>query len=367
MGLLRILLALSVLLAHTRGVFGYKIVGGDVAVQCFYIVSGFYMALVLNEKYQRPSDNALFYSNRFLRVFSIYWLFLVVAVALNVLAYFAIHDGVVARMVDATWPVVIGTTASNILIFGQDIALFLKSDGTPYYQFMFLPQAWSLSLELTFYLIAPFVVRRGLSVIIAVAFASLLVRAAGYLVGLQMDPWLYRFFPFELSLFMCGAISYKLYVVFRQMEQGPLFRALGVMPIAAILLYPLYGGASVFFDPARIGLLALLTVTIPAIHLTFGSNRLDRLIGELSYPLYLCHLMIASVLAKIRVLGSSSELLSIGTIVVSVIASWLAVRYVDMPIDAYRQRRAKQIVKRREHQVRASALSANGLIGPGLT
>ena len=51
MGLLRIVLALSVLLEHAMAWHGYRMLGGPLAVQCFFIISGFYMGLVLNEKY----------------------------------------------------------------------------------------------------------------------------------------------------------------------------------------------------------------------------------------------------------------------------------------------------------------------------
>jgi peptidoglycan/LPS O-acetylase OafA/YrhL len=52
MGLLRMLLAFSVLTSHMhgRGIFGFRILSGGLAVECFFMISGFYMALVLNEK-----------------------------------------------------------------------------------------------------------------------------------------------------------------------------------------------------------------------------------------------------------------------------------------------------------------------------
>ena len=50
MGVLRCLLALSVLLAHDVDGW-FKLIDGAVAVQCFFLISGFYMALVLNERY----------------------------------------------------------------------------------------------------------------------------------------------------------------------------------------------------------------------------------------------------------------------------------------------------------------------------
>ena len=85
MGWLRVLLALSVLLEHSGGIGGYTLIGGPLAVQCFFIISGFYMGLVLNERYDRPSLNRAFYLNRMLRIHGIYLVFL----ALH-LAFFAL-------------------------------------------------------------------------------------------------------------------------------------------------------------------------------------------------------------------------------------------------------------------------------------
>ena len=51
MGILRTILALAVVVYHSYKLFGFRMCGGQVAVEAFYIISGFYMALVLNEKY----------------------------------------------------------------------------------------------------------------------------------------------------------------------------------------------------------------------------------------------------------------------------------------------------------------------------
>ena len=59
--------------------------GGSLAVQTFYIISGFYMALILNEKYvTQPHAYRLFLTNRVLRLFSLYC----VVVGLTLLAAF---------------------------------------------------------------------------------------------------------------------------------------------------------------------------------------------------------------------------------------------------------------------------------------
>ena len=61
---------LPVAYGHAGDFLGFPLVSGDTAVQSFYAVSGFCMAVVLNEKYRPGSSTySLFTSNRFLRLF----------------------------------------------------------------------------------------------------------------------------------------------------------------------------------------------------------------------------------------------------------------------------------------------------------
>ena len=79
MGSLRLSLALFVVFFHAQAYSVYAqglppletflpVPDGRTAVQMFYLISGFYMALVLNEKYKTADTNWLFYSNRFMRL-----------------------------------------------------------------------------------------------------------------------------------------------------------------------------------------------------------------------------------------------------------------------------------------------------------
>ena len=67
MGSIRLLLARAVVFSHATAC-GISMVPGHVAVQAFFIVSGFYMSLILNEKHKNRSA-LVFDSNRFLRFF----------------------------------------------------------------------------------------------------------------------------------------------------------------------------------------------------------------------------------------------------------------------------------------------------------
>lgn len=77
MGLLRLLLAFAVVIGHSAPIPGLPLLGAGLAVKVFFVVSGFYMALILSEKYEaKPRGRWLFYSNRFLRIFPLYWVVL---------------------------------------------------------------------------------------------------------------------------------------------------------------------------------------------------------------------------------------------------------------------------------------------------
>src|SRR6185437_11934638 len=74
MGLIRLLLALAVVATHCGPIFGCNLVGGQIAVQSFFIISGFYMSVILNEKYVGVNNSyRLFITNRFMRLYPIYW------------------------------------------------------------------------------------------------------------------------------------------------------------------------------------------------------------------------------------------------------------------------------------------------------
>jgi len=48
MGIIRLLIA--IVSAHTSKLFDCQMLRGQIAVQLFYVISGFYMSMVLNEK-----------------------------------------------------------------------------------------------------------------------------------------------------------------------------------------------------------------------------------------------------------------------------------------------------------------------------
>ncbi len=176
MGTLRFILAVAVATAHSGCFWDYCVFPGAQAVQLFFIISGFLMALILSEKYD-PKDKWLFYSNRALRIFVPYLFvlgvsFLAIFPFVHAFGYYPSYAAPLFQNAPAfdfwTWIFVLFST---LAIFGQDVGLWLGFDGhlflssqflpgpVPVHTLQLLPQAWTLSLELMFYVIAPFLVR----------------------------------------------------------------------------------------------------------------------------------------------------------------------------------------------------------------
>jgi peptidoglycan/LPS O-acetylase OafA/YrhL len=205
---------------------------------------------------------------------------------------------------------------------------------------MLIPQAWSLGLELGFYVLAPFLVRRSLRWVLLAIAASVALRLAGARAGFVSDPWSYRFFPFELSMFLLGTLSYALYARVNRRPARVWEQGFGLSLIAIVLLYPAYRTAdSTFFSASKLFLYSYLALALPFLYRTTRASRVDRLVGELSYPIYLSHMVVCTALLPLPVLAGRPNLFTVCVILSSGALSWLAVKLVDMPVNRFRQRR----------------------------
>jgi peptidoglycan/LPS O-acetylase OafA/YrhL len=346
MGLLRIMLAMAVLLSHLPPA-PFQFIGGGLAVQGFFIVSGFYMALVLGGKY---SDVGLFYSNRLLRLLPSYFVMLAIAAAalfgLSWTVTFSREGFIGAYQHPATAAFFV---FEHIAIMGQDLlfwfqltpdgALVLDPANTPPsdthvigWQPLLVPQSWSLSLELLFYLCAPFLARRGWRALAAICAASIALRFAGHALPLDYGLWQGRLFPTSLFLFVLGMLSHRTLPLVTRLS-NPLL-GWGV----AIALYALIAGLPLLKLDDEIGrwlVYAAIAAAIPFIFAASNNVAFDRWIGDLSYPLYLTHLV---VIAGVLITGVPRPVLvAIGG---SLALSALLLVLVDRPVDRWRQARA---------------------------
>ncbi len=358
MGLLRFLLAISVVIVHSSEAYGFRLVDSAIAVQSFYMISGFYMTLILKEKYIGANDSyKLFISNRFLRLFPIYWTVLILAVSYSIIQFLNTKGdgGTISLYVEyfntMSWGSFFFLIFTNVLLFFQDMVMFMglnTSTGHFFYTsnfqettpqlwtFLFIPQAWTIGVEITFYMLAPFLLRRKMKLILGVIALSLLLRAILYFYfDLKFTPWTNRFFPTELAFFLLGTTAYHIYkwVQTQKINNRYLF-VLWVAMIGASLIYNL-------LPFAHRGVIYLLLVfsTMPFVFKLTQKSKIDNYIGNLSYPIYISYSLAIPLEAMLNIptLGT----LNIGVITMTIFLAVVLHEVVARRIEKIRQGRLK--------------------------
>jgi peptidoglycan/LPS O-acetylase OafA/YrhL len=366
MGTIRFLLALSVVINHSVPFFGMTMVGGKLAVQAFFVISGFYMSLILHEKYPAGAGGTwLFYSNRFLRIYPIYWAVLSIPIvgfialfcAEHLLTLFLNRYLPAVAPAEAFWELSADKIAflvvTNISLVGMDLSYFLRfdlahlafTDSWRLHQpspasFYLVPQAWSLAIEVLVYAIAPFIFRRSVRFLFAILVLSFAIRTAAFDAGYDYDPWNYRFFPFELGLFVAGSLLYRFYRAAPRLVErsaaGYLSLGLGIASIIGYPFVPPIAGSLLGFERREFLFLATFMICVPAIFALSRTWKLDRWIGELSYPIYLCHLLV------VQACNGRFGWEGVNPIAGSVVISIILATAVETPLDRFRQARIRR-------------------------
>lgn len=359
MGIIRLLLALSVVAAHCGLILNLDFVGGRIAVQAFYIISGFYMSLILNEKYIGVNGNyKLFISNRFLRLYPIYWTVLILSIIISVYIKFNSTNnspGIINFYSEyfENIKAMIFLFFSQILIFGQDIIMFFGLNHntifftknyaliTPeIHRFLFIPQAWTLGIEITFYLIAPFILRKNWKFILLILLLSVSLKLYLYFgLNLTFDPWNYRFFPSELMFFLIGYFCYLMSLKLKKHIIPEWFNiSLFISLVIFTLFYfkiPSFGYPLFLIE---LGYFILFISSLPFLFIYFKNKKWDTFIGDLSYPIYVSHLFIATLYAVCGFQFSGQGIyVAIWCIIFSILVNIL----IAHPIERLRQSRIK--------------------------
>ena len=344
MGILRFLLALSVIFEHTGLFMGFALGDGRLAVQTFYMISGFYMSLVWTEKYSKlPNPVRTFYISRALRIYPMYFVVLCCMVVMGLLsglknpAFHFVEAGITLG-----WPTAIWVYLTQLTLVGMETPLFYNFALNHY---MVLPVAWTLGLELTFYLLVPLLLPR-FSTLLAVLAVSILIRIVAYNNGptdsteLNNLLWSYRFFPFEIAMFLAGSLAHRVYAHL----PDRLLRFLANPEVYFLTVLGLLGGLCYFklllpdFGEAIYWLyysMAIFGIVVLFLHTK--TSKCDSYIGELSYPMYISHIPVLWVVGHFSKPENTIYIVIPVTLMVSMILSKLQ-GYVDM----YRHNLVKQ-------------------------
>lgn len=237
---------------------------GNVGVFTFFVLSGFVIAEACDRFYSGAPQR--FLANRLLRIYPTYWLACVVALAV----YLSV--GHPELRLDAAS--VVG-----------NLAIVYAKPGT----FFWLSLIWAVAIELRFYFLAA-----------AMAAAQAWLKLPARLVFTAASVLALSLYVFTMSIdytnlaafrhapyFMLGMATY--YAISRASRAGLLAAAVAVpFTVHAYYTYSLPGAAplttTVLFVAAAIAMAALAYVRV-----TPSTARVDKALGDLTYPLYLSH------------------------------------------------------------------------------
>ena len=232
-----------------------------------------------------------------------------------------------------------------------------------------VPPSWSVGIEMVFYLIAPFVVRRSIWLIASLCVFSLVFRAALMVAGFSGEPWNRALFPSELIYFLLGTLGYRLYLVIPRLhfklrrEAGIAVMVLGL----AIIYWPVerFLRGSFVWDIWNAVPYGLIAAGIPFLFKLTKDSAVDANIGELSYPIYMCHCLVIGLIAwsplnHAPFIGSGWPR-HIVTIALVIVAAFVLDRLVALPVDRIRLRFGAK--RRIGADTDAYRLSANASIG----
>jgi len=326
MGAIRLFLALVVVIDHMRFIILEPAhlnplpphlqlgMNAGLAVMFFYMISGFLISTGLSEKYPPTwSGTVRFYQSRFIRIFSLYWpMLLLMFVAFNFWGWFGALS--------------IGDKFTNLFIVGMDWRIMFASYPDWHWDAAapFFHQVWTLGAELTFYLAAPFILRSW-KMALGLLLASAAVR--GFLVGTTVfdGRWTYLFLPSTFLFFLIGHFAQTLArycSILRNGKFGMLLLgcSLASLQIGAVAWDSLqFWAAAIFFAGC-----------LPGIFASTKQSALLNILGDLSFPVYLVHIMVLAEIvdAKIVVFLPRSALLIVSSLLAATIlaasaAHWL--------------------------------------------
>lgn len=284
---LRGVCALSILLFHCKDLFhkGSLFSHGYLAVDVFFILSGFVISLTYEDKLQKGQGSRTFLLNRARRLLPTYWLgaILNIAIVIWVITSGYAHPG------DTQWMVWVLIPVMTILLIPD----YFTPDGLAFPAMGSI--AWSLFTEWIAYLAYAMGASRFrttvLIVFAAVGWTAMTV--AGYRTGTAWDSGGTRTTLFTTGLLRCLSGFFAGMALFR-LHREPWFLKLPVIStevlLAAWLVLAVIPTAS-----ATPGLDAIIVIICSPILICLlirsddGAPAYCKTLGDLSYPLYVVH------------------------------------------------------------------------------
>jgi len=268
-GIFRTALATFVVLEHL-GTAPYL---GTYAVFGFYILSGYLMTRIMQKTYGYTLRGlGKYFTNRFLRIYPIYWVSILLSFFLIYLTSEELTRSVNTYLYYPT----------SSIDFLSNVFITFTPDSEP----RLTPPAWALTTELFFYILIALGISKNIKLTALWLLASLFYTI--YLVYVNAS-FSYRYFTISAASlpFSIGAMIFFVQQKFRIKKPLNLSLAITTIIFLNYLLNLNYQTSHTYGFYFNLTLCALLIFCLTEVKPNY--IRIDKSIGNLSYPIYLIH------------------------------------------------------------------------------
>jgi len=322
-GLIRFILAILVVISHFSDFFML----GKYAVCGFFILSGYWIAFMYEKKYSLKENKIIiFYVSRLWRIFPMFYVFSILGLIITLIYYPTFISGILNL---EFWSK-LSTLSSNLFIVGN---------ANP--QHRILGPAWSLEVEIIFYLLYPFI-----AILIKKNKARLIIYTVlFFLISILIilnfkTQFEYNGLPY-IFLFLFGVLVYNYQISFSRNVQNfsaAIFLLLLIINYTNSSLHNTLKEDGIYFNIVTILLIIFSAPTIinSVYHKT---NNQDKILGDLSYIVYLCHwvwIQAYYILILQHPTVTIKLVFSLIIVLITAFTSIIVYKYIDRPIEKKR-------------------------------
>lgn len=322
-GIFRLFLAMLVVYTHLGPPHGSAL--GKHAVFGFYLLSGFLITRVLNDRYQFKWSP--FWVNRFLRLYPIYFTVAFLTLPLVIFTPAAGEFNERLRMPDGWWPWV------------QSLLVVPTVNMPP---FRLVPVSWSIAVEIVNYaILATFSARRVRWAWIALA-AGIAIHICTFVLGLPQNA---RYFPFWSAIlpFSIGALTYFYFDRITGLLDKTSLTPFATGTAYLLLLIATYVTSPISRPISEAVFYLGLVVLVPVVG-TLGSRketRAGKFLGDLAYPVFVSHIAVGALIhVTLGIQGRSMSMFliaSLGIFLLSALLALMQLRFIEPRRDLVRQ------------------------------
>ncbi len=321
-GLMRFILAALVICYH----LSQSLFFGSFAVGCFFILSGYWISLMFEKKYSKKQATLkVYYTSRFWRLIPVFYTFCFLGIIVNLLSHSLIFYNLSREQK-------LSSLVSHIFIVGY---AQIKAK--------ILVPAWSLDIEMQFYLLFPliaYIIGRNKKLLY---FFTMIFFIIAILIMTFNNLILFNTSLTYLYLFFIGIVMYH-YNIYPgiKCEKISLVILFTIIIIQYIIpaLAPYYrNGESKYYTILSV-LLILFAIPslINSVHRV--SNERDRFLGEMSFLIYLSHWVWIGPYNIIIRNGSKFSRIPyvFAFLFVTFLSAYLVYRFIDRPSERLRHK-----------------------------